>query len=125
MLGVYGAVSLERVVLMARIQTQHGRRGQETEYVEWRVVMPRVVVQKYGGRWLLNVTHVDGTWHVACYFDDLGNAKRVAEKLITAYSTAVHPCVSDDVKLAKEIVEQYGHLTTAAAREGARDGHHC
>src|SRR5262245_42042226 len=97
---------------MARIHTQHGRKGEGTEYYEWRVVMPKVVVQKYGELLFLGVTRVDGTWQVAAYFDGLANAKQVAEKLITAYSTAVHPRVIDDVKLAKDIVEQYAHLTT-------------
>lgn len=96
---------------MSKIRMQHGRKSERTEYYEWRIVTPKVVIQKYGERWMLAITHTDGTWQVAAYFDDLPNAKEVALRLAQRYASAKGFTVSDYVRCAKDMVDiEYAHL---------------
>jgi hypothetical protein len=104
---------------MAQINRRHGRRRQGAEYYTYQVVMPTVVVQQYGECWVLSVAHVDKTWQVLGYFDELTQAQYVAHKLIMRYSTAVSPTVRDDVQLAHRLTAEY-----AATRGRQAPAHH-
>lgn len=88
-----------------KLKQQHGRVGTPTEFYEWQIVQPRVVVQRIGERWLLGITHTDGTWHVSAYLDTENDAKTQGKRLAQLYATAAHTRVEDDVKLAIDFVE--------------------
>lgn len=95
--------------MQTHIRQRHGRKGQATEYYEWSIPTPKVVVQKYGERWFLGITHTDGTWQVAAYYDGLADAKRIAERLAQRYASAGRAGTSEDVRLAITTVHEFAH----------------
>lgn len=89
------------------IKKSHSRRKQATEYYEWKILTPVVVVQRYGERWFLGIRHVDSTWQVAAYYDTLTQAETVAIALSKRYRD--HPLLSttDQVCLATSTIKEY------------------
>ena len=98
-----------------RVQYQCTWDGQ-TAFL-YTIRTPKIVIQQTGEHRLLGIEHVDGTYHVPAYFVTRDGARTVAKTLAEQYATADLPTVTDYVKLANDVVEQYAELTTAGRKE--------
>jgi hypothetical protein len=89
-----------------KLREFHGRKDAGGEYVEYQVMLPTVFAQYYGQRWILGITHLDGTTQVLLYLDTEADAKRQARRLAQRYATAEHYSVEEDVKLARAFAQE-------------------
>ena len=109
---------------MARLHAHYGRKGTSMEYYEYKIVNPKVIAQRCGDKWWLAVEHFDGTWQAVCAFPRADDARMVARKLAGHYATASFEHISDYVKAAQDIGEQYAYLTTTGVAGATAEGAH-
>jgi erythromycin esterase-like protein len=89
-----------------KLRERHGRKDAGGEYFEYQVMLPTVVAQRHGQRWIIGITHTDGTTQILLYLDREADAKCQARRLAQRYATAEHYSVEEDVKLAKAFAEK-------------------
>jgi hypothetical protein len=99
-----------------KLRERHGRKDEATEYFEYQVILPTVIAQRMADRWMVGITHTDGTWQVPLYLDTLADAKCQARQLAQRYATAEHYSVEEDVKLARAFAEEL-QATRATRKE--------
>jgi hypothetical protein len=89
-----------------RLREFHGRKDAGGEYFEYQVMLPTVVAQRHGQRWILGITHLDGTTQVLLYLDTEAEARSLARRLAQRYATAEHYSVEEDVQLARAFAQE-------------------
>jgi hypothetical protein len=89
-----------------KLRENHGRKEAGGEYWEYQVMLPKVVAQRYGQRWVLDITHTDGTMQVLLYFETEADARCQARRLAQRYATTETYSVEGDVKLARAFAHE-------------------
>jgi hypothetical protein len=89
-----------------KLREFHGRKDAGGEYFEYQVMLPTVVAQRHGQRWILGITHLDGTTQILLYLDTKAEAKHQARRLAQRYATTETYGIEEDVKLARTFAEE-------------------
>lgn len=78
---------------------------------------PTVIVQCVGPRWMLGVTHTDGTWQTPLYCDTQDEARALARQLTQRFASAAHGSVLEDVQLARAFAQELQAARAARTEE--------